>query len=72
MNRINTVKLHRLILSLKKEEKCFFKLFTKKQHQKEDIFYLKIFDYLDKLETVDRDKPKYGTKIFLSNKSEAI
>lgn len=58
MNRINTLKLHRLILSLKKEEKRFFKLFTKKQNQKEDIFYLKIFDYLDKLETVDRDKFK--------------
>jgi hypothetical protein len=58
MNRINTVKLHRLILSLKKEEKRFFKLFTKKQNQKEDIFYLKIFDYLDKLEVVDRDKFK--------------
>jgi hypothetical protein len=59
---MNTLKLHRLILSLKKEEKRFFKLFTKKQHQKEDIFYLKIFDYLDKLETVDRDKFKQKFK----------
>jgi hypothetical protein len=62
MNRVNTVKLHRLILSLKKEEKRFFKLFTKKQNQKEDVFYLKIFDYLDKTETVDRVKFKQKFK----------
>ncbi len=55
MNRINTVKLHRLILSLKKEEKRFFKLFTKKQNDKQDSFYLQIFDYLDKAEAVDRE-----------------
>lgn len=58
MNRINTVKLHRLIISLKKEEKRFFKLFTKKQNYKEDSFYLQIFDYLDKTEEVDREKFK--------------
>jgi len=58
MNRINTVKLHRLIKSLKKEEKRYFKLFTKKQNSKEDIFYIKIFDYLDKAEQVDREKFK--------------
>lgn len=54
MSRINTVKLHKLILSLKKEEKRFFKLFTKNQNYKEDSYYLKIFDYLDKVEEVDR------------------
>ncbi|WMX16121.1 hypothetical protein [Aureispira sp. CCB-E] len=58
MNRVNTIKLHRLIKSLKKEEKRFFKLFTKKQKRKEEVFYLKIFDYLDKLEVVDREKFK--------------
>lgn len=62
MNRVHTVKLHRLILSLKKEEKRFFKLFTKKQNQKEDVFYLKIFDYLDKNEVVDREKFKQKFK----------
>lgn len=62
MNRVNTVKLHRLILSLKKEEKRFFKLFTKKQNPKEDVFYLKIFDYLDKNEVVDREKFKQKFK----------
>lgn len=58
MNRINTAKLHRLIKTLKKEEKRFFKLFTKKQDRKGDVLYLKVFDYLDKLEEVDRDKFK--------------
>lgn len=58
MGRVNTVKLHRLIKSLKKEEKRYFKLFTKKQSNKDDIFYVKIFDYLDKVEEVDRDKFK--------------
>jgi len=62
MNRVNTVKLHRLIFSLKKEEKRFFKLFTKKQNQKEDVFYLKIFDYLDKREVVDRERFKQEFK----------
>jgi hypothetical protein len=58
MNNINTTKLHRLIGSLKKEEKRYFKLFTKKQNKKGDIIYLKIFDYLDKVEAIDRAKFK--------------
>lgn len=58
MGRINTAKLHRLINSLKKEEKRYFKLFTKKQRSKDDVFYIKIFNYLDGLEEVDRDKFK--------------
>lgn len=62
MQRINTVKLHRLIMSLKKEEKRFFKLFTKKQNLKEDRFYLKIFNYLDKVVEVDRDEYKQKFK----------
>ena len=55
---MNTVKLHRLILSLKKEDKRFFKLFTKKQQSKEEVSYLKLFNYLDKTEVLDRAKFK--------------
>lgn len=58
MSNINTAKLHRLIVSLKKEEKRYFKLFTQKQNQKGEVLYLKIFSYLEKLDEVDRDNFK--------------
>lgn len=58
MNRVNTSKLHKLIQSLKKEEKRYFKLFTKKYKQNNDTVYLKVFDYLDKTTEVDREKFK--------------
>ncbi|WMX13607.1 hypothetical protein [Aureispira sp. CCB-E] len=59
MNRITIFKLYELIGSLKKEEKRSFKLFSKKYRLDNDSgTYLKVFDYLDKQETLDRKKFK--------------
>ncbi|BDS12528.1 tetratricopeptide repeat protein [Aureispira anguillae] len=58
MSRITVFKLHDLIKSLKKEEKRSFKLFTKRYNLNGDSVYLKVFDYLDKVKTIDLDKFK--------------
>ncbi|WP_052599938.1 hypothetical protein [Aureispira sp. CCB-QB1] len=58
MQRITVFKLHELIKSLKKGEKRSFKLFTKKYSKNKEAFYIQVFDYLDKVELVDREKFK--------------
>lgn len=59
MGRITTFKLFELVKTLKKEEKRSFKLLSKKYHLNDDSsVYLKVFDYLDKQETLDRKKFK--------------
>lgn len=58
MQRITVFKLHELIKSLKKGEKRSFKLFAKKYNKDSDVFYIQVFDYLDKTEVVDREKFK--------------
>lgn len=54
-NRTIVFKLHDLIKSLKKEEKRFFKIQAKKYSQNDHAFYLKVFDYLNKVDVVDQE-----------------
>lgn len=44
--------LHELIRSLKKEEKRHFKIQAKKYSQKDNVYYLGVFDYLNSLDVV--------------------
>lgn len=55
---MDVFKLHKLIKSLKKEEKRTFKLSTKKYNQQEESIYLKMFNYLDKQEVISKAKFK--------------
>ena len=58
MKENNTFKLQKLIKSLKKEEKRSFKLFAQKYTSKEENIYIKIFNYLDKVKQLDKEKFK--------------
>ncbi|BDS14904.1 tetratricopeptide repeat protein [Aureispira anguillae] len=55
--RITTLKLFKLIKTLKKEEKRYFKLFTKNNRYKQGK-YLEIFEVLNKQDNLDLDRYK--------------